>query len=73
MQGDSGGPLTYKQGDQHILIGVTSHGTGPNEGCGATSNFARISHYRKWIDENILHEEVKFCDDYEADEGPDEL
>ena len=67
--------MTYKQGDQHILIGVTSHGDGTYEGCGTNSNFARISHYRKWIDENILHEdeEVKFCDDYEADEGPDEL
>ena len=67
MQGDSGGPLTYKQGDQHILIGVTSHGTGPNEGCGATSNFARISLYRKWIDENIdTNNDSEYCDDYEA-------
>ena len=28
-QSDSGGPLTYKQGDQHVLIGVTSFSTGP--------------------------------------------
>ena len=62
--------MTYKQGDQHILIGVTSHGTGPDpprKKCGTTSNFARISHYRKWIDENIdTNNESEYCDDYEA-------
>ena len=27
-QGDSGGPLTYESGDQHILIGDVSFGSG---------------------------------------------
>ena len=31
-QGDSGGPLTYKQGDQHIMIGVVSYGFGVDVG-----------------------------------------
>ena len=31
--GDSGGPLTVKQGDRHILVGVTANGYG----CGLVS------------------------------------
>ena len=28
LQSDSGGPLTYKDGDQHVLIGDVSGGVG---------------------------------------------
>ena len=27
LQGDSGGPFTHKQGNKHVLIGVTGFGT----------------------------------------------
>ena len=51
MQGDSGGPLTYREGDQHTLIGVTS--TVSRDGvigkCGDTTMFARITTVMDWI------------------------
>ena len=62
-QGDSGGPFTYKQNDQHVLIGVTSWGRGasskPGTTCGDSSMFLRISHVRSWIDEKLTN--TKFC------------
>ena len=61
-QGDSGGPFTYKENDQHVLIGVTSWGQGPGWAgltCGESSVFARISHLRLWIEENL--KDAKFC------------
>ena len=58
---DSGGPFTYKQGDQHVLIGVTSSVLGntvqylENSGkkCGIGGKFVRVSYYRKWINRII--------------------
>ena len=61
-QGDSGGPFTIKENDQHVLIGVTSWGQGPGWAgltCGESSVFARISHLRLWIEENL--KDAKFC------------
>ena len=74
---DSGGPFTYKQGDQHVLIGVTSSVLGntlqylENSGkkCGIGGKFVRVSYYRKWINRIIgkaTGDDPKFCDDYEA-------
>ena len=51
MQGDSGGPLTYREGEQHTLIGVTS--TVSKDGvigkCGDRTMFARITRVMDWI------------------------
>ena len=58
-QGDSGGPLTYKAGDQHVLIGVTSFGDGCG-GEGVYGVFARVSHYMGWIDKHIK-QQAKYC------------
>ena len=64
-QGDSGGPFTFKQGDQHILIGVITSATGQGESrpkpgsfggqiiknkCGGKTGFAKVSGVRDWID-----------------------
>ena len=63
LQGDSGGPLTYKQGPQHVLIGVTSHGTGEGtKKCGDNSGFCRVSEVREWIDKVVVYNGAKFCD-----------
>ena len=53
LQGDSGGPGTYKQKDQHILVGVVSFSSGLLECGGNITFFGRISHIRQWIDETI--------------------
>ena len=53
LQGDSGGPGTYKQKDQHILVGVVSFSSGLTECGGNITFFGRISHIRQWIDETI--------------------
>ena len=58
---DSGGPFTYKQGDQHVLIGVTSSVLGNTvqylenggKNCGIGGKFVRVSYYRKWINRII--------------------
>ena len=50
LQSDSGGPLTYKQGDQHVLIGDVSGGLG----AGDTHFYARISFLREWIDTQLV-------------------
>ena len=48
-------------GDQHTLIGVTSWGQGGGAGatCGDSSVFARVSHFRPWIDDNMKN--TQFC------------
>ena len=51
--------MTYKAGEQHVLIGETNFGDGCG-GAGKYSVFARISHYRDWIDKNIRNQ-AKFC------------
>ena len=63
--------MTYKQRDQHILIGVTSFGWGKsiyvsrpipgtrNKQCGVSSNFARVALARDWIDNQL--KEATFC------------
>ena len=53
LQGDSGGPGTYKQKDQHILVGVVSFSSGLSECGGNITFFGRISHIRQWIDKTI--------------------
>ena len=58
-QGDSGGPLTYKAGDQHVLIGVTSFGDGCG-GEGVYGVFSRVTNYLGWIEMQIEHE-MKYC------------
>ena len=66
IQGDSGGPFTYKQGDQHILIGVDSFASGPpvdiqninlvqfashhKKNCGKDTGFCKVSEVREWLD-----------------------
>ena len=62
LQGDSGGPLTYKQGNQHVLIGVLTSATGkgftpgnaympPQEKeCGDKTGFCVVSAVRDWVD-----------------------
>ena len=61
MQGDSGGPLTFKQDDQHILVGVTSFGSnGEFSGCyGDKEYFVRVSEVRQWIDAAL--KDATFC------------
>ena len=50
VQGDSGGPVTYKQGDQHLLVGVMSQvDPGLTDICGKGSYFCRVAHVRDWI------------------------
>ena len=66
VKGDSGGPITYKQGNQHILIGVITSATGQGETygkpnsfgshaiknkCGGKTGFAKVSGVRDWIDQ----------------------
>ena len=46
-KGDSGGPITFKTGDQHVLVGDVSGGTGPGE----HAIHCRISAVRDWIDQ----------------------
>ena len=53
LQGDSGGPGTYKQKDQHILVGVVSFSSGLSECGGNITFFGRISYIRQWIDKTI--------------------
>ena len=61
FQYDSGGPFTYKQGDQHVLIGVTSsvlattveYLENGGKKCGVGGKFVRVSYYRKWINRII--------------------
>ena len=62
MQGDSGGPLTYKQDDQHILVGVTSFLSNGEVGGGCYGHkeyFVRISEVRQWIDAAL--KDATFC------------
>ena len=69
MQGDSGGPLTFKQGDQHVLIGTVSTGTADADNidsvkCGETTMFARITHHLDWIIEVMrpaFDDDLIFC------------
>ena len=55
-QGDSGGPLTYKQGDQHVLIGDVSGGKSVP---GYMNVYGDIAYFRDWIDKNLRG--AKYC------------
>ena len=48
-KGDSGGPITFKTGDQHVLVGDVSGGSGP----GKWNFHCRISAVRDWIDQTL--------------------
>jgi len=47
-KGDSGGPVTFKQGDQHTLIGVISGGNPGEEGVAG-----KMIYYRNWLEKNL--------------------
>lgn len=51
--GDSGGPLVYGEGDNRVIIGVTSFGSA--DGCqkGYPAVFTRVGHYLHWIKKYI--------------------
>lgn len=47
--GDSGGPAFVQQGDQLLLVGITSRGSDPD--CAKLSVFTRVSSFETWITE----------------------
>ena len=67
LKGDGGGPNTYKQGDQHILVGITSSQATSDQGdCGNISKMVRLAYVRPWIDEVIgaaeaEYKQIQYC------------
>ena len=53
-QGDSGGPLVVQVGNKWMLGGITSFGTGCNDG-GA---YTRTSFYTSWILQNLQQDQI---------------
>uniref|UniRef100_A0A8B9F808 Peptidase S1 domain-containing protein n=1 Tax=Amazona collaria TaxID=241587 RepID=A0A8B9F808_9PSIT len=51
-QGDSGGPLVYQDGGLWTLIGIVSWGSS-NCNVNTPGAYARVSHFRNWIDSII--------------------
>jgi len=49
--GDSGGPVFRDDNGRHLVVGVVSWSTGPNnsEGCGGLTGVTPLSLYRGWI------------------------
>lgn len=46
LQGDSGGPLVRKEGDEYVLIGVSSFGDCKKK---PPMGFTRVAHNLDWI------------------------
>lgn len=51
--GDSGGPLTAVSNNQHYQVGVTSFVVAGDCDSGRPSGYARVTEFRRWIDDNI--------------------
>jgi len=55
--GDSGGPLVFEhptEEEEYVIEGIASWGAFYNRSCAFTNRpdvFARISHYKEWIEE----------------------
>jgi len=51
--GDSGGPFVCKVGGKWELHGAVSYGSGTCESTKSYTVFARISHFRSWVEQNM--------------------
>ncbi|XP_022218719.2 collagenase-like [Drosophila obscura] len=51
-RGDSGGPLVLQEGEDYILLGVTSHGLSTDCKTNLPTVFTRVSSFLDWIQEH---------------------